>query len=60
MLFPRKVNGKYLLMSRPSDTGHTAFVGYYYNENGIPLDFGSGTTTLIGQYFDAFFVRLGP
>ncbi|MEE9361567.1 MAG: glycoside hydrolase family 130 protein [Cellulophaga sp.] len=25
VLFPRKINGKYVLMSRPSDTGHTAF-----------------------------------
>ncbi len=25
VLFPRKVNGKYLLLSRPSDSGHTPF-----------------------------------
>ena len=25
VLFPRKVNGEYLLLSRPSDTGHTPF-----------------------------------
>ena len=25
VLFPKKIDGKYLLMSRPSDTGHTPF-----------------------------------
>jgi len=25
VLFPRKINGKFVLLSRPSDTGHTAF-----------------------------------
>lgn len=25
VLFPKKINGKYMLLSRPSDTGHTAF-----------------------------------
>ena len=25
VLFPRKINGEYLMLSRPSDTGHTAF-----------------------------------
>lgn len=25
VLFPRKVNGKYMMLSRPSDSGHTPF-----------------------------------
>lgn len=25
VLFPRKINGEYVMLSRPSDTGHTAF-----------------------------------
>jgi beta-1,4-mannooligosaccharide/beta-1,4-mannosyl-N-acetylglucosamine phosphorylase len=25
VLFPRKINGKYAMLSRPSDTGHTPF-----------------------------------
>ncbi len=29
VLFPRKVNGKYLLLSRPSDSGHTPFGDIY-------------------------------
>jgi beta-1,4-mannooligosaccharide/beta-1,4-mannosyl-N-acetylglucosamine phosphorylase len=33
VLFPRKVNGKYLLLSRPSDTGHTPFGNIYISES---------------------------
>ena len=25
VLFPRKINGKYIMLSRPSDSGHTPF-----------------------------------
>jgi hypothetical protein len=42
------------------DTGHTAFAGAFYNDNGIPLDFGAGPMTLLAQYGDAYFVKLGP
>ncbi|MBW7926671.1 MAG: glycoside hydrolase family 130 protein [Fimbriimonadaceae bacterium] len=33
VLFPRKVNGRYLLLSRPSDTGHTAFGDIYLSQS---------------------------
>lgn len=33
VLFPRKVNGKYLLLSRPSDSGHTPFGDIYLSES---------------------------
>jgi beta-1,4-mannooligosaccharide/beta-1,4-mannosyl-N-acetylglucosamine phosphorylase len=33
VLFPRKVNGKYLLLSRPSDTGHTPFGDIFLSES---------------------------
>ncbi|MBZ9685699.1 glycoside hydrolase family 130 protein [Clostridium estertheticum] len=33
VLFPRKINGKYAMLSRPSDTGHTAFGDIYYSES---------------------------
>ncbi|ACL77295.1 glycoside hydrolase family 130 protein [Ruminiclostridium cellulolyticum] len=33
VLFPRKVNGKYLLLSRPSDTGHTPFGDIFISES---------------------------
>lgn len=33
VLFPRKINGKYALLSRPSDKGHTPFGDIFYSES---------------------------
>ena len=33
LLFPRKVNGKYLLLSRPSDRGHTPFGDIFISQS---------------------------
>jgi beta-1,4-mannooligosaccharide/beta-1,4-mannosyl-N-acetylglucosamine phosphorylase len=33
VLFPRKVNGKYAMLSRPSDTGHTPFGDIFYSDS---------------------------
>lgn len=33
VLFPRKVNGSYLLLSRPSDTGHTPFGDIFLSQS---------------------------
>ncbi len=33
VLFPRKVNGNYLLLSRPSDSGHTPFGDIFVSES---------------------------
>lgn len=33
VLFPRKINGKYMLFSRPSDTGHTPFGNIFISES---------------------------
>jgi beta-1,4-mannooligosaccharide/beta-1,4-mannosyl-N-acetylglucosamine phosphorylase len=33
VLFPRRINGKYAMMSRPSDTGHTPFGDMFYSES---------------------------
>lgn len=33
VLFPRRINGKYMLMSRPSDTGHTPFGDIFISES---------------------------
>ncbi len=33
VLFPRKVGGKYLLLSRPSDTGHTPFGDIFLSQS---------------------------
>lgn len=33
VLFPRKINGNYAMLSRPSDRGHTPFGDIYYSES---------------------------
>jgi beta-1,4-mannooligosaccharide/beta-1,4-mannosyl-N-acetylglucosamine phosphorylase len=33
VLFPRKINGKYLMLSRPSDYGHTAFGDIFISQS---------------------------
>jgi beta-1,4-mannooligosaccharide/beta-1,4-mannosyl-N-acetylglucosamine phosphorylase len=33
VLFPRKINGKYAMLSRPSDNGHTPFGDIFYSES---------------------------
>lgn len=33
VLFPRKINGAYALLSRPSDSGHTPFGDIFYSES---------------------------
>jgi beta-1,4-mannooligosaccharide/beta-1,4-mannosyl-N-acetylglucosamine phosphorylase len=33
VLFPRRINGKYAMLSRPSDTGHTPFGDVFYSES---------------------------
>jgi beta-1,4-mannooligosaccharide/beta-1,4-mannosyl-N-acetylglucosamine phosphorylase len=33
VLFPRKISGKYAMLSRPSDTGHTPFGDIFYSES---------------------------
>ena len=33
VLFPRKINGNFAMLSRPSDSGHTAFGDIFYSES---------------------------
>ena len=33
VLFPKKISGRYAMLSRPSDTGHTAFGDIFYSES---------------------------
>ena len=33
VLFPRKINGKYMMLSRPSDSGHTPFGDIFLSES---------------------------
>ena len=41
VLFPRKVNGKYLLLSRPSDSGHTPFGDIFLSESPDMIHWGN-------------------
>lgn len=33
VMFPKKINGRFAILSRPSDTGHTAFGDIFYSES---------------------------
>ena len=32
-MFPKKINGNFAMLSRPSDTGHTPFGDIFYSES---------------------------
>ncbi|MDR2044636.1 MAG: glycoside hydrolase family 130 protein [Clostridium sp.] len=34
VLFPRRINGKFAMLSRPSDNGHTSFGDIFYSQSG--------------------------
>ena len=36
VLFPRKLNGNFAMLSRPSDNGHTPFGDIFYSESPRP------------------------
>ena len=37
VLFPRKIGGKFAMLSRPSDNGHTAFGDIFYSESPVSI-----------------------
>mgnify|MGYP001194430535 CR=1 FL=1 len=39
-MFPRKINGKYAMLSRPSNNGHTSFGDIFYSESPNMLHWG--------------------
>jgi beta-1,4-mannooligosaccharide/beta-1,4-mannosyl-N-acetylglucosamine phosphorylase len=43
VLFPRRIGGRYALLSRPSDGGHTAFGDVFYSESPDLVHWGRGT-----------------
>ena len=43
VLFPRKINGNYMMLSRPSDTGHTPFGDIFWSL--VALIWNTGDTT---------------
>lgn len=49
VLFPRKINGRYAMLSRPSDTGHTPFGDIFYSES-PDLTFWGRHRYVMGRY----------
>ncbi len=41
VLFPRKINGKFAMLSRPSDNGHTPFGEMFYSQSPDMIHWGS-------------------
>lgn len=61
VLFPRKINGKYAMLSRPSDNAHTAFGDIFYSESPDMIYWGRHRFIMGPQEFwDATKVGPGP
>ena len=66
VLFPRKINGKYLLLSRPSDDGHTPFGDIYLSESPDMVHWGKHRLVMrkgggeTGQWWQRTKIGAGP
>ena len=61
VLFPRKINGKYAMLSRPSDNGHTPFGDVFYSESPDLQYWGSHRHVLApAQSWEKMKVGAGP
>lgn len=62
VLFPRKINGKYAMLSRPSDNAHTAFGDIFYSESPDMVHWGCHRHILspIGGTWQSLKVGGGP
>ena len=62
VLFPRKINGMYLMLSRPSDNGHTPFGDIYVSESPDMIHWGRHRFVMGagGQWWQATKVGAGP
>lgn len=62
VLFPRKVNGMYLMLSRPSDDGHTPFGDIYISESPDMIHWGKHRFVMGrgGQWWQGTKVGAGP
>lgn len=52
VLFPEKINGKYMLLSRPSDTGHTAFGDIFLSQSPDMVFWGQHRHVMAPSAFD--------
>ncbi len=62
VLFPRKVNGKFLMLSRPSDTGHTPFGDIFTSESADMVYWGKHRHVMSrgGQWWQGTKIGAGP
>lgn len=62
VLFPRKINGKYMMLSRPSDSGHTPFGDIYLSESPDMLHWGKHRFVMGsgGQWWQGTKIGAGP
>lgn len=60
VLFPRKINGKYAMLSRPSDTGHTAFGDIFYSESPDMIHWGKHRFVMDRGYSPWQSLKIGP
>ena len=60
VLFPRKINGKYAMYSRPSDTGHTPFGDMFYSESPDMVHWGKHRFVMAPKGWTWQSTKLGP
>jgi beta-1,4-mannooligosaccharide/beta-1,4-mannosyl-N-acetylglucosamine phosphorylase len=62
VLFPRKINGKYAMLSRPSDNGHTPFGDIFYSESPDMVHWGRHRFVMgtIAESWQATKIGAGP
>lgn len=58
VLFPEKINGKYLMLSRPSDTGNTPFGNIYLSESPDLLYWGNHKLLMKNFHANNYWERL--
>lgn len=58
ILFPRRINGRFAMLSRPSDNGHTPFGEIYYSES-PDLEFWGRHRWVMGPQKTWEFVKIG-
>jgi beta-1,4-mannooligosaccharide/beta-1,4-mannosyl-N-acetylglucosamine phosphorylase len=66
VLFPRKINGKYFMLSRPSDDGHTPFGDIYLSQSPDMCHWGMHRLVMrrgggeVGQWWQRTKIGAGP
>lgn len=64
VLFPEKINGKYLMLSRPSDNGHTKFGDIFVSESPDLIYWGNHKLlmkkSIYGEWWESVKIGAGP